>query len=335
MLLSIIIPSKNEESNLERCLASLAAHNPLGPQSETILVDCASSDSTVDRARRHPVKILQLHPDWPHTPAAARFIGARFASGEFILFIDADMTLEPGFIGQALEHIRSDESIAAVGGIGNETYVREGIETGQKKNLYLTGKTVANVRFIGGAGLYRRMSLLEAGGFNPYLKAAEEFELASRLRKKGFQLVSLPIPMITHYTAPLSLWEEFLRKKRAGFFFGIGQAIRATRDARFLAEALMYYRQFSLFLAYLGYCAAVAAYAIARETLGYALLTLVPPAVICISLCVKKKSLPAACAALFKWVLISCDILAGLIKGSADPTTYPRKPTVIQGEFHV
>jgi glycosyltransferase involved in cell wall biosynthesis len=335
MLLSVIIPSKNEESNIERCLESLTANNPYAAESEIILVDCASHDATVAIARGHPVKILQLDPGWPQSPAAARFIGTRFASSEFVFYMDADMTLEPGFIQQALTALKEDATIAGVGGIGNELYTRGGNIVGERLNLYRTPKYPTGVQFLGGAGLYRKNSVLEAGGFHPFLAAAEERELAWRLRKIGLKLISIPIPMISHYTAPLNEWEEFRRKKKAGFFFGIGQAIRICPDPGYLAETLAYYAQFSLFLAYIIFCALVACFALILGQMGYLSFALIPLILIGLGLFIKKKNIAITSAALLKWMLMSLDILCGFLKGSPDPRTYPRQPTIIKGEFHV
>ena len=86
--LSIVIPSKNEESHIASCLDSLIKNTASFSDKEIILVDCVSTDETVRIAKDFPIKILQLKPEWVHTASAARYIGGLFAKGEFIFFID-------------------------------------------------------------------------------------------------------------------------------------------------------------------------------------------------------------------------------------------------------
>jgi glycosyltransferase involved in cell wall biosynthesis len=90
--LAVIIPVRNEEQNLARCLASL-------PQLEEVLVvDSHSSDRTGEIATAAGVTLLQF--DWDGGPVKKRnwVLRHRNLGAEWILFLDADEQLTESFI---------------------------------------------------------------------------------------------------------------------------------------------------------------------------------------------------------------------------------------------
>lgn len=332
ILLSVIIPCKNEASHIGGCLDSLAAAIPSRVQSEIIIADCASTDDTVAVASRYPVTIVRLKPSWVHTASAARFIGGLYARGEFLLFIDADMTLERGFLERALDMFSRRPAVAAVTGIGIDRYYADGAVTGTHPDPYRRRTTVVTEHFyFGGAAVYRARALKEAGGFNPYLYAGEENELGQRLRLKGHTLVCLPDTMITHHTASIGGWEEFLRKRKAKLFFGIGQALRVSHSWRYRFESLGHYKSFTLFLAAasLGVCAVSVAFFLGRRVILPALV--IPAAILYAYLALKKRSLILPAISMIKLALVSADILRGIMSSVPAADAYPRDPDIIQG----
>lgn len=85
--LSLIVITKNEGSNLEDCLASVA-----GLADEIVVVDSGSSDNTLDIARQLGAVVLET--DWPgFGPQKNRALD--LASGEWVLSLDADERLTP------------------------------------------------------------------------------------------------------------------------------------------------------------------------------------------------------------------------------------------------
>jgi tetratricopeptide (TPR) repeat protein len=79
---------KDEEENLERCLNSLK-----GVVDEIIVVDTGSTDATETIARRHGAIVFSF--DWCNDFSAARNAAVDFATGNWILSIDADEELTP------------------------------------------------------------------------------------------------------------------------------------------------------------------------------------------------------------------------------------------------
>lgn len=80
--LSVIVITKNEESNIEACLASVAFAD------ELIVVDSGSTDATAELARKMGAKVSVVQ-DWPgFGPQKNRALA--LAGGNWILSIDAD-----------------------------------------------------------------------------------------------------------------------------------------------------------------------------------------------------------------------------------------------------
>lgn len=104
--LSIIIPAYNKRAVLPDTLRALE-HQDLENDFEVIVVDDGSTDGTLDwlqqqveigaSARPYPLKILSQTNDGA---AAARNAGAAIASGELLLFLDADIVASPQLLSE-------------------------------------------------------------------------------------------------------------------------------------------------------------------------------------------------------------------------------------------
>jgi glycosyltransferase involved in cell wall biosynthesis len=97
-MLSIVIPTLNEEKYLPHLLESLA-HQTFS-DFEVIVADANSLDATRDIAAQHGCKIVP-----GGRMAQGRNAGARRAQGEYVLFLDADVTVAPSFLAELLEKI--------------------------------------------------------------------------------------------------------------------------------------------------------------------------------------------------------------------------------------
>ena len=89
MLLSAAIIVRDEAEHLEACLTSLD-----GLVDEIVVVDTGSTDASVDVARRHGA--IVGHEPWQGDFATPRNQSLDLASGEWILYIDADERIRPG-----------------------------------------------------------------------------------------------------------------------------------------------------------------------------------------------------------------------------------------------
>lgn len=89
MKLSIVIPARNEEKNIEWMLKEL--HDNLTEvDHEIILSDDASTDKTREIAAKYATVVPHI-TDKKRTIAANRNNGAKSAQGEYLVFVDADI----------------------------------------------------------------------------------------------------------------------------------------------------------------------------------------------------------------------------------------------------
>jgi cellulose synthase/poly-beta-1,6-N-acetylglucosamine synthase-like glycosyltransferase len=116
--ISIIIPARNEELNIERCLLSLVDQNY--PNYEVILVDDNSNDNTVQKARKiqqkfkakfQNLKIIELKSkpqDWTGKTWASEkgLLSSRY---NMLLFLDADCYYAKNCILFAISHMLSNK----------------------------------------------------------------------------------------------------------------------------------------------------------------------------------------------------------------------------------
>ncbi|HZQ67721.1 MAG TPA: glycosyltransferase [Terriglobales bacterium] len=101
---SVIVPARNEEATLGPCLQSLVEQQ--GVAFEVIVVDDASSDRTREIAQQFPsVKVLEAPALPPGRTGKnnALIAGAISASGEWLLFTDADTIHAPGSLLRSLQ----------------------------------------------------------------------------------------------------------------------------------------------------------------------------------------------------------------------------------------
>lgn len=93
--LSLCMIVKNEATNLPRCLESV-----IGVADELVVLDTGSTDDTVAIAQSFQAQVH--HYPWGNDFAAARNESLRYASGDWVLVLDADERLAPG-IGPTLQ----------------------------------------------------------------------------------------------------------------------------------------------------------------------------------------------------------------------------------------
>lgn len=112
---SVIIPVFNEEKVIKDCLESLMKQSY--KNMELIVVDDGSIDKSVEIARRFNIKFFhQSHLG----PGKARNLGAKYSTGEILIFIDADMVFDKDFIKELIKPIIRGMT---VGTFSKEEYV--------------------------------------------------------------------------------------------------------------------------------------------------------------------------------------------------------------------
>jgi glycosyltransferase involved in cell wall biosynthesis len=102
--LSVILITRNEEANLDDCLASLE-----GIAQQIVVVDTNSSDRTLEIAQKYGATISQP-PDWPgFGPQKNRALD--LANGQWVLSLDADERLTPALKSEILTAIHHSADV--------------------------------------------------------------------------------------------------------------------------------------------------------------------------------------------------------------------------------
>ncbi len=117
MLVSVVIPARNDATMLATCLEALARQSGL-PDSvdvEIVVVDNGSSDSTAQCAEAAGARVV-TEPT-PGIPRAAS-AGYDAARGELIARIDADSICPPGWLAHAVAAFADDDGLSVLTGTG-------------------------------------------------------------------------------------------------------------------------------------------------------------------------------------------------------------------------
>lgn len=109
-ILSIVIPTLNEERYLPLLLGDLAAQT--NKSFEVIVVDGNSEDRTVQKAQDFKNELLlRVKKVTRRNLSFQRNTGAHASIGEYVLLLDADTRLDKNFVTVLIDHIRTDKAL--------------------------------------------------------------------------------------------------------------------------------------------------------------------------------------------------------------------------------
>ena len=173
MNISLILPALNEAAAIGATLANLATERP----HEILVVDGGSTDATADIVRAAGVTLLT----GARGRAAQMNLGARHATGDVLMFLHADCTLEPGSLDAARRTLREYRVAAGcfcmrvdAGGL-----VYRMIDAAATARVRLTGL------IYGDQGLFLTREMFERVGGFPNLRLMEDVFISFALRKLG------------------------------------------------------------------------------------------------------------------------------------------------------
>lgn len=176
---SFIIPAYNEAQLLGRTLTAIErAARALHLTFEMIVVDDASVDHTPELARAHGARVVPVNH---RQIAATRNAGAREASGEWLVFVDADTIISETVLRDAIAALRA-------GAVGGGCVVRfDGrVPRYGRALIALVLPIYLALGLAAGCFLFCTRQAFDAvGGFDEKLFAAEEAVLSRALGRLG------------------------------------------------------------------------------------------------------------------------------------------------------
>ncbi len=190
--ISLVMPVYNASSTLPVVLPPLLDSLANGGISELIVVDDNSTDDGLDLCREHDIRVLRT----PHRsgPAGARNLGVEHATGDIVLFIDADVVMTPEVPSIVKEMFAAEEKLGALFGSYDDKPAAQSFVS-QYLNLrhhfiHQHGPEEANT-FWAGCGAVDRAAFAEVSGFDTKRfmdPSIEDVELGNRLRKAGWRI---------------------------------------------------------------------------------------------------------------------------------------------------
>lgn len=182
-MISVIVPTYNEEQNIERCLRSLANQTVPKETYEVIVVDGNSKDQTRELAEPLADAVFIQKSK---RVGGARNDGAMAASGEIIATTDADCIIPPDWVERIARNFAEREIVQLYGMVypieegfwnrlslaGANTFSWVGYHT---RTIYFT---------LGCNTAFDRDAFMEAGMYR-CIDAGDDLEIAQRMRKLG------------------------------------------------------------------------------------------------------------------------------------------------------
>ena len=182
-MISVVVPTYNEEQNIERCLESLADQTVPRETYEVIVVDGNSKDRTRELAEPLADSVFIQKSK---RVGGARNDGAMAASGEVVATTDADCILPRDWVERIGKNFAEREIVQLYGTVypieggfrnrlslaGANTFSRLGYHT---RTIYFT---------LGCNTAFDRDAFIRAGMYR-CIDAGDDLEIAQRMRKLG------------------------------------------------------------------------------------------------------------------------------------------------------
>jgi glycosyltransferase involved in cell wall biosynthesis len=212
-MISVIIPTLNEELTLENLLAQFSDDVIRHFDVELIVSDGGSIDGTVDIAKKRVHIVLDEVKDRKQTIAEGRNRGARQSSGDVLVFFNADVRVSnmERHLRVMLEALHTPDVVAATCPVfvypEQETYLDRIYH--RIHNLHVWFLNVMG--FGTGRGecqVIKRGVFFRVGGYDERLVAGEDFDLYRRLARRGK----------IKYVRDSKAYESPRRYRRLGYF---------------------------------------------------------------------------------------------------------------------
>lgn len=198
--ITILVPAHNEENVIQKKLENLAEVSYPREKMEVVLIDDASTDKTLEKAR----DFTRSHPEFPveilaeverRGKAGALNKGLEVVSNDFVVVTDADSFWQPDALRIAMPYM-SDASVGAISGRGVALNPRESWVTRAEKG-YLSfmmllrlgeSKIHSTIRFEGSLCVFRRCAFDEFDS----VSGADDSGTALRVVQNRYRAIFVP-----------------------------------------------------------------------------------------------------------------------------------------------
>lgn len=229
LFISIIIPCRNEENFIGKCLDSIIAQDYPKDKFEVLVVDGISEDKTREIIQRYSEKyrFIKLLDNTKRVTPVAMNIGVKNATGEVIIIMGSHASYKNDYLSKCVTYLK-EYNVDVVGGIcvtlpGSDTLIAKSIaftlsspfgvgnayfRIGSKKTRY-----VDTVPF----GCYKREIFNKIGLFDESLIRNQDDEFNLRLIKNSYKILLVP-EIVSYYYARDSLAKLWKMYFQYGYF---------------------------------------------------------------------------------------------------------------------
>lgn len=226
---SVIIPCRNEEEFIAKCLNSLILQDFPKEKLEVLVIDGESEDRTREVVRSYVKKFrfIKLLNNQKKIKPCALNIGVKKAIGDIIVIMDAHSGYKKDYISKCVECLKKYKA-ANVGGI---------IKTLPAKNTVVAKAIAISLSHffgVGGSrfrigskkpqwvdtvfgGCYKKEIFKKIGLFNENLIRSQDMEFNLRLKKAGGKILLAP-DIISYYYPKSNLKDFFIHNFRDGIW---------------------------------------------------------------------------------------------------------------------
>jgi glycosyltransferase involved in cell wall biosynthesis len=188
-MISVVVPTYNEEKNIESCLVALTKQTIPRDAYEIIVVDGGSKDRTTEIAAKYADKVMQ---QVSHGVGGARNDGAMAAKGEIVATTDADCIPDEDWLETILGDFRDDKVVAITGYL--DPMIPKDMQL-LEAGAYSCGFKIANglrwaaskvgyYHLCGANAAFRRDAFISINGYSD-IAYSDDVEIAKRLRPHG------------------------------------------------------------------------------------------------------------------------------------------------------
>jgi len=172
-LVSIIVTTKNEGKNIEACLESIKAQTYA--EIELIVIDNFSADQTLGIARKYTTNVYQKGPE----RSTQRNYGMlEKSTGEYLMYLDADMTLSPSLVNACVKFIREKECDAL-----HISEIVTGINYWSKVRRF--ERSFYDGTVIDGARFFTKEIFISINGFDENITGPEDWDIDKKIKQIG------------------------------------------------------------------------------------------------------------------------------------------------------
>jgi glycosyltransferase involved in cell wall biosynthesis len=221
---SVVVPAFNEERLLDGSLAAIRAAMHVFEEAELIVCDNNSTDRTAEIARAAGAKVV-FEP--VNQIARARNAGAAQASGDWLVFVDADSYPSKELFRETAIAIQGGRCLA-----GGATVSLESADPAIRFWVAAWNFLSRRARWAAGSFIFcEAAAFRRLGGFSQDLYAAEEIELFRRLKRLA-RLEGRSIVILHRHPLRTSARKAQLYTKREHLVFMLKTLLLGGRNLR-------------------------------------------------------------------------------------------------------